>query len=436
MSTMTCHCGKQFELPEKLEGRRVNCPQCNSVIFLSAEQAAGSKQSDSGGYDLSSAAKEDEKKRIAGVEGIPDWLDEYRESEEIKKAERDKTMALIERLGAVNAALDPLGAALYTAATHADAETSIAALTTVAMTTHPVYAPVATAFLEFIGPSDAAGAGEVLALLKEARDSRAEQTILKVLHKLGPTPVVQVRSLIELLKSKHAALHAWAVQCLKRIGSPAKRAVPALLESLKINNSHGMRLSVIDALGAIAREGEQVIPILLQAVKHQSADYRAHGATALGKFGAGASKTVGSLKELEKDAEEGVRQAAEEALRAIAAAMKGAGSTAAPAAGAGNGPVAEPIIVPCSCGKKLRIKAELGGKKVKCPACAGVVAVPMPRPSAVVAAAPAASAAAAVAERECPTCLATVPGTAVLCVHCGHDFRVKARQGAEQAATG
>jgi hypothetical protein len=35
-----------------------------------------------------------------------------------------------------------------------------------------------------------------------------------------------------------------------------------------------------------------------------------------------------------------------------------------------------PILVACKCGKKLRVKDELAGKRVKCPGCAQVVAVP------------------------------------------------------------
>jgi hypothetical protein len=36
-----------------------------------------------------------------------------------------------------------------------------------------------------------------------------------------------------------------------------------------------------------------------------------------------------------------------------------------------------PILVSCPCGKHVRVKDELGGKRIKCPACAGVVQVPV-----------------------------------------------------------
>jgi hypothetical protein len=37
-----------------------------------------------------------------------------------------------------------------------------------------------------------------------------------------------------------------------------------------------------------------------------------------------------------------------------------------------------PITISCSCGKNLRVKDELAGKRIKCPACAGVIPVPAP----------------------------------------------------------
>ena len=38
-----------------------------------------------------------------------------------------------------------------------------------------------------------------------------------------------------------------------------------------------------------------------------------------------------------------------------------------------------PIPIKCACGKKLSLKDELAGKKVKCPACQKVLSVPKPK---------------------------------------------------------
>ncbi|HEY2253588.1 MAG TPA: hypothetical protein VGH74_21080, partial [Planctomycetaceae bacterium] len=152
-------------------------------------------------------------------------------------------------------------------------------------------------------------------------------------------------------------------------------------------------------------------------------------------FGAAAANAMVPLKEVLKDEDPGVREAATEALKAIAAAAKTAPAAPAPSAAAPTAPAGDQApdhqIVVCSCGKRVRIAAKLAGKKVKCPACQGVIAVPaLPAPAAPPAepAAPSATpqpstSAAPVGDKECTTCLATVPAAAVLCVQCGHDFR-------------
>lgn len=35
-----------------------------------------------------------------------------------------------------------------------------------------------------------------------------------------------------------------------------------------------------------------------------------------------------------------------------------------------------PLIVPCPCGKRLRAREDLAGKRVRCPACVAIVQVP------------------------------------------------------------
>src|SRR6267378_4465833 len=37
-----------------------------------------------------------------------------------------------------------------------------------------------------------------------------------------------------------------------------------------------------------------------------------------------------------------------------------------------------PILIPCKCGKQLRVKDDLAGKRIKCPACAAMLTVPVP----------------------------------------------------------
>jgi len=127
------------------------------------------------------------------------------------------------------------------------------------------------------------------------------------------------------------------------------------------------------------------------------------------------------------------------------------------------------ITFKCDCGKMLRVKEEVAGKRVRCPACKAVVQVPAPQAKAAPAAPapaqepsgglelklmgdsppepkPKAPAAAAPAgegpglglqddepeqdqqqaeggTKRCPACHVELPTAAVICTTCGHDFR-------------
>jgi hypothetical protein len=194
------------------------------------------------------------------------------------------------------------------------------------------------------------------------------------------------------------------VKCLALVGPAAKSSLDPLLKALRIAQPD-LRLAVIDALGAIGRDPQRVIPLLQQALKHQNPDYRQHAAEALGKFGRAAAAAGAPLTAALKDDSSTVRKSAQGALNAMKAAAAPAGAPA----GAPNNPPPESILVPCTCGKRLRVKGSLAGRKVKCPACGGTVNVPLTADEAD--------------EKVCQVCLATVPKAAILCVHCGIDFR-------------
>lgn len=143
--------------------------------------------------------------------------------------------------------------------------------------------------------------------------------------------------------------------------------------------------------------------------------------------------------------------------------------------------MADPIKFRCKgCEKKIAVRAEYAGKKVRCPGCKEPLRVPAPRPKRSATGAPVAVGAApadsspggassisleALAAMEanapielrelsskatrqshsprieggkdCPGCDASVKPDAVLCVHCGHDFdsgkKLKTKQSKEKA---
>src|SRR5262249_22119566 len=145
--------------------KRATCPTCGSVVFFVGLPGAGPIETYAIAVDEPPKPVAPPKPaEAAAPEGAPppDWLDPYKASPEKKKGEHKKTLDLILKAATSDATSDPYATALYLAVTQPWAETTVAALAKVASTGHPVYAPIAVAFLEHIGPSEAAGAQQVL----------------------------------------------------------------------------------------------------------------------------------------------------------------------------------------------------------------------------------------------------------------------------------
>lgn len=84
-----------------------------------------------------------------------------------------------------------------------------------------------------------------------------------------------------------------------------------------------------------------------------------------------------------------------------------------------------PIKVSCQCGKRLSVKDEYAGKRVKCPGCGRTLSIPQPQ---------AAGGGEGMSDllddvgvragvNRCPGCGVEIPEEAVLCVMCGFDLR-------------
>jgi ribosomal protein S27E len=405
---VTCHCGKKFDATPAEGQRRVNCPTCNSVIFL---PEPASETSGETGYGLAATEEDQQAFRRKRRQGEPDWLQRYRDSRETVKGEQSRIFTTIAGLAAANATLDPLGAALFLAVSHSDAETSVAALAKVAISRHPVYTAMARTLLAHVGPSDAAGAQHLIELIVETNEGPARQVLLDALDRIGPTPLVQVRVLLDVLSQLEERLKLWSIHSLRLVGRAAGHAHEPLWALHRQDPE--LRLPVLGALAAIGREPHRTVEALQEYLRQHDAGLRREALTIARTLGAAGNPLVPVLKTvIAKDPEPDLRKLAAEAAAAILTAVRNqpaAGDTPAPSDGL--------LRVQCQCGKKLQAKASLAGKTVRCPACGESLTLPS-LPATNTPAAPPAD-----PDKECPRCFAMAPAAQILCLSCGFDFR-------------
>jgi HEAT repeat protein len=118
------------------------------------------------------------------------------------------------------------------------------------------------------------------------------------LGKISPREKRVVERLIETLeKNEDLRTRAAAASALSRAGSEGKRAVPALLQGLRVEQ---VRPWACWALGEIKAEPDQVVPALVAVLSNMELSYsdRASAAYAIGQFGAAAQAAKPSLQEV------------------------------------------------------------------------------------------------------------------------------------------
>jgi HEAT repeat protein len=142
----------------------------------------------------------------------------------------------------------------------------------------------------------------------------------------------------------------------------AVSAVPRLVSALE-EGSESMRGAAARALGEIG--APEAVEPLIAALGDAGTFVRRNAADALGGLGDG--RAVGPLRDLLNDNQEYVRDAAREALAKLTAVQ-----TSSEAGGESG-----VLHFTChQCGKKLRARAALAGKKARCPECRQAVAIP------------------------------------------------------------
>jgi HEAT repeat protein len=143
-------------------------------------------------------------------------------------------------------------------------------------------------------------------------DVRAEAA--GVLGKIGSSEHDVVNILVSLLIDPNGVVRWEAASALGAIGSPARAAVPGLLQTLKDSGDWAYKWRVAKALGQIG--DQRAIGPLIGALSDSNDMVRSTAATALGEIGS--SEAIPALLERSFDNDPGVRCAVIEALADLA----------------------------------------------------------------------------------------------------------------------
>jgi HEAT repeat protein len=179
--------------------------------------------------------------------------------------------------------------------------------------------PRAAAIIARIGPP---AKEAVQALIKALADKNPEtrNEVLFALAAIGPDAKEAVPAIAQALKDPDPKVCYAACYALGKIGPAAVAAKADLLEHLT-GNDHFLCMAGAWALAEIDPKDPQtaakVVPVLIQALEESDPPTRLHAAEALGLFGPLAGDAAAALKKLQSDPDQGVREAAAAALKAI-----------------------------------------------------------------------------------------------------------------------
>lgn len=171
-----------------------------------------------------------------------------------------------------------------------------------------------------IGPPAAPAVPGLIMGLKDG-DGSFRNASHRALVMVGPPAV---SALIEAINEKDAVCWYHALVALGKIGAAAKEAIPALVDATKDPNA-GKRMLAITALMQIDPEhvalGEhhaELLPVLIETLKHRDIAVRAWASESLGKLGIVAKSAGPQLQSALRDADPLVRGVAASALARVA----------------------------------------------------------------------------------------------------------------------
>lgn len=164
-----------------------------------------------------------------------------------------------------------------------------------------------------VGPRAVSAKPGLLAALEDPNDL-VRLRAATALGKIDPTaPAAVVRVLVDILE-KEGLLASDAAIALGELGPVAAAAVPTLIKALR-NSDKDERRWAADALGKMGPAATPAVPGLIEVLKKDAEpDARRNAAQALGELGAAARPAAAALKAAAHDKDEGVRDAAAQAL--------------------------------------------------------------------------------------------------------------------------
>jgi HEAT repeat protein len=123
---------------------------------------------------------------------------------------------------------------------------------------------------------------EPLRALLRSTESSVRATAAQGLGKCGTKAATAVPQLLEMLSDPVAEVRAASCSALLRLVGPD--SLPAVLRLVK-DRRRDVRLSAIYLLRRFSKQSEEVVPVLLEALRDQDIEMRAEAASSLARFG-------------------------------------------------------------------------------------------------------------------------------------------------------
>jgi predicted Zn finger-like uncharacterized protein len=128
-------------------------------------------------------------------------------------------------------------------------------------------------------------------------------------------------ALAAALEDADGNVRLFAAQALWAIERKGDALVPVLIKLLQDRDAE-LRAKAADALGALRQEAKAAVPALNDALKDENPKLRLHAATTLGKIGQEARVTYPTLEQLTREDQPEIKKAATEAMKKIGRPVK------------------------------------------------------------------------------------------------------------------